>query len=272
MLQFKLKFAAVGMLAATLSMQSMAQEVATAQAPLSVDELSFAFAAVAQADVIAMSQGEMKETEGAVAPYLIGAGIGGGWYVGATATNAFITSRQNNTSFSQNFSNNFSWGQLAVSSGVSALTGGLATTALRSTAVGGNVNFGTQMFGRTTSRFPATNPSSSIPVSVQNALQRSPNFVQNLAHNQMRGYSTGAAIAVNGVRIGSAQAANQQYQTWTQPINTVQFNQDLSLNQQMLNQQNFGDFQRFANTQQNFQVPRFCVQVVTASGFSTPAC
>ncbi len=77
MLKSKLNLAAVGVLAATLSMQSMAQEVATAQAPLSVDELSFAFADVAQADVLAMSQGEMVETEGAWVNWAAGGALGG---------------------------------------------------------------------------------------------------------------------------------------------------------------------------------------------------
>lgn len=76
MLKSKLGLVTAGVLAATLSMQSMAQEVATAQAPLSVDELSFAFADVGSADVLAMSQGEMLETEGAWIPNAIG-GAGG---------------------------------------------------------------------------------------------------------------------------------------------------------------------------------------------------
>lgn len=49
-------------------------------------------------------------------------------------------------------------------------------------------------------------------------------------------------------------------QAWRQsPVQNVQISYNTNqMNQQMLNQNLYGDLQRFANTQQNFQMPRVC--------------
>ena len=237
MLQFKLKFAAVGMLAATLSMQSMAQEVATAQAPLSVDELSFAFADVAQADVLAMSQGEMKETEGAVAfvPLLIGMMVGGatgvGMHQGFHNVNLY---RQNQPlQFDRNIRNNaFAFG--------TGMVGGAYTTSMLRTA--------------------------SIPTSI----------VSPTAWNSANATGN-AIIRANGAAIGQAHVAVYNRPVNAQPVvrptNTItplivrpyvdnsQLQADIRLTQQTLNQSIYG----------GFVAPRFCPSY-TGSGMGMNIC
>lgn len=279
MLKSKLGLVA-GVLAATLSMQSMASEVATAQAPLSVDELSFAFADVGSADVLAMSQGEMKETEGAVAPlallapFLMGAGIGGGMYAGPSAISSLDQTyvRRNNQSFGQNWNNNFNTNQLLFSTAVGSVTGGTAGTILRGHGV--TLPHNTFMFGNGTYS-SITNQALRTPMPVQRTIQNSPAFVRNIAQNQIRTWTNPAAVTISGTSMGSSHLANRQFDQWNRPQPpNVQINHNThQMNQQMLNQNLYGDFQRFANTQQNFQMPppRFCPSY-TGTGMGMNIC
>ncbi len=244
MLKSKLGLATAGVLAATLSMQSMAQEVAVST-PLSVDELSFAFADVAQADVLAMSQGEMKETEGAVAfvPFLIGMMVGGatgvGMHQGFHNVNLY---RQNQPpQFDRNIRNNaFAFG--------TGMVGGAYTTSMLRAA--------------------------SIPTSI----------VSPIAWNSANATGN-TIIRANGAAIGQAHVAvynrpvNAQLvviptnPVVVRPTNTItppivrpyvdnsQLQSDIRLNQQMLNQSIYS----------GFVAPRFCPSY-TGSGMGMNIC
>lgn len=235
MLKSKLNLAAVGVLAATLSMQSMASEVATVQAPLSVDELSFAFADVAQADVLAMSQGEMKETEGALAP-LAALWLGIGHVARHTGTR---------------------WAATHGTIGAVAGGGGYAAQHWRRPSFNG--------------RDLAINTAGGFAGGLAGGgLSRIPRPDRLLYPHQLNP----ARPAYGTAAIGGSVVSNLTNRFLT-PVNqpNVQINHNThQLNQQMLNQNLYGDFQRFANTQQNFQIPRRMSCVSVGGSGMPPTC
>ncbi len=227
MLKSKLNLAAAGVVAATLSMQSMAQDVATVQTPLSMDELSFAFADAAQADVLAMSQGEMVETEGAVlqmaalAPFLMAGGTSAGLYAGSSLISAGSQTwlRPNNQSFGQNWNNNFDTGKFLFSTAIGTVTGGTAGTILRGQGV--TLPHNTFMFGNGTYS-SITNQALRMPMPVQQTIQHSPAFVRNIAQNQIRTWTNPAAVTISGTSMGSSHLANRQFDQWNRPQPQIQ--------------------------------------------------
>lgn len=225
MLKSKLNLAAAGVVAATLSMQSMAQDVATVQTPLSMDELSFAFADAAQADVLAMSQGEMKETEGALAPlglFLMGAGISGGMYLAPALVNSGVQTYQNGQPFSQNWDNNYDTGKFLFSMAVGGVTGGTTGSILARQGI--TLPHSTFMFGNGTYS-SITNQALRMPMPIQQTLQSSPSWVRNIAQNQIRTWTNPAAVTISGTSMGSSHLANRQFDQWNSPQPQIQQNQ-----------------------------------------------
>jgi len=133
----------------------------------------------------ALSQQEMRETEGALLPFLIGAGIGLATYAAPLAISAW---RAPTGSFTGNFTNSWDTRQAVFSSGVGALSGGLTNIALRGT--GAIINY------------PATTFLKSFHTPTQ-----------QFVNNQVRTYTTAPGLSIQGTAFAGSYGANSWYRS-----------------------------------------------------------
>ena len=182
-----------GVLAASLAVPAFANDtpVATPLPQFTTADTQMLFEQDARPmQLVALSQQEMKETEGAFIPFLIAAGIGAGFglitYSAPVAYNSWSTSNWTYNSFTNNFSNAWDTKQAVFSAGVGAVTGGGANIALRATG--------------TIINYPATTFLKSYHTPVQKFL-----------NNQIRTYTTAPGLAIKGTATLSSYGANRWF-------------------------------------------------------------
>ena len=137
----------------------------------------------APVQLAALSPTEMRETEGAWQAYAIGAGIGFASYAVPQVMNASLASTG---TLSSNLRNSWDTRQAVFSTGIGALSGGLANTALMAT--GTTINYASTTFLR----------------SFYTPLQQ---FTNNLT----RTYTTSSGLTIKGSSFLGSTAANQGY-------------------------------------------------------------
>lgn len=173
------------LLATTLIMSmTIATTSAMAQSNLELNEV-FDITQIENVQALELSNQEMKETQGAVANFIVGGGIGAGSYAfsnGITAYNsAGCLACQG---FVNGYQDNWSWSNAAFSTGVGALTGGVGGAALRSTGI-------TQNWSKMTFA--------------------NKGFIQNTAKNLQRTWTNPVGIAIKVTGTGVGIGANQTY-------------------------------------------------------------
>jgi hypothetical protein len=190
-------------LAGMLSTQAYAHEAAVSEAaPLAAAAVQAAPANVlTHDDLVALfgaqeaqkplqlallSEQEMRETEGAFLPFVIGAGIGLVTYAAPLAYSAARNTWSGNGTFTSNFRNSWDTRQAIFSSGVGALSGGVANIALRSTG--------------TIINYPATTFLKSFHTPMQ-----------QFVNNQIRTYTTAPGLAIKGASSAGSYGANSWY-------------------------------------------------------------
>lgn len=135
--------------------------------------------------VLELSNQEMKDTQGAVANFIIGAGIGAGGYAFSNGINAYSAAGCFTCAgFVNSYQENWSWSNAAFSTGVGALTGGVGGAALRSTGI--TQNWGQMTFANR-------------------------GFVANTAKNLQRTWTNPIGIGIKVTGMGVGTAANQTY-------------------------------------------------------------
>jgi hypothetical protein len=134
--------------------------------------------------VAVLSAQEMEETQGAVIPFAVGAGIGFMSYAGSLAHSSFMNSRAGRGTFAGNFANNWNTRQAVFSAGVGALSGGLANVALRNT--GTIINYRNTLFLRSF---------------------HSP--VRQATNNMARTWTTSRGLAIQGASFAGSQGAHR---------------------------------------------------------------
>lgn len=172
---------------AMIATSTMAQQPLQASTTLNTVELNTIFDASQFENIQAteLSNQEMKDTQGAVANFAIGAGIGFGSYSllngynAYTASGCFVC-----TNFVNNYSNSWSWSNAAFSTGVGALTSGVGGAALRSTGI--TQNWGQMTFANR-------------------------GFVANTAKNMQRTWTNPVGIGIKVTGTGVGFTANQTY-------------------------------------------------------------
>lgn len=150
-------------------------------------DMAFAFESEGTMEVVALSEQEMKETEGAVLQFFTGGGIG----LGSYGIQNGLSARQSSgcyfcSSFVNNFTNSWDTRQAIFSTGAGALSGGLSAIALRGSGV--TINYSNTLF-----------------------LKSFHTPTQQFINNQARTYGTAPGLAIKGSAIAGSSAANYGY-------------------------------------------------------------
>jgi hypothetical protein len=150
-------------------------------------DLAFAFEPEGSMEVAALSEQEMKETEGAAVQFIPGGMIGVGSYGIQNGISAYrASSCVFCSSFVTNFTNSWDNRQAVFSAGVGALSGGLSAIALRNT--GTTINYSNTLF-----------------------LKSFHTPTQQFVNNQIRTYGTAPGLAITGSSFAGSSAANYGY-------------------------------------------------------------
>ncbi len=138
-----------------------------------------------QIQALELSKQEMKETEGAVLNFAIGAGFGFGGYALSNGINAYTAAGcfacQN---FTASYQDSWSWRDASFNTGVGALTGGLGGAALRGTGI-------TQNWGKMTFA--------------------NEGLIKNTAKNMQRTWTNPIGISIKVTAMGAGTGVKQTY-------------------------------------------------------------
>lgn len=183
----KILITALAISIATIATQTMAQQPLQAETPLNTVELNTIFdsSQLESLQAIELSNKEMKDTQGAVVNFAVGAGFG---LAGYGLTNAMNAKYSAGCVFCYNFVNSYqnswSWKDASFNAGVGALTGGLGGAALRGTGI--TQNWGQMTFANR-------------------------GFVANTAKNMQRTWTNPVGIGIKVTAMGAGTGIKQTY-------------------------------------------------------------